>query len=279
MEEKKVKQILVYTDFTEYSNNAIKHSIELTRIFDAHLNILHVIDENTMRFFKTKEPVKLVEGKLDEIRNEITSNYKINVISHIQEGCSCTIINSLAETTGALIIVCGMHPSNEMQYLTAKNTLKIVRKSRIPYFLVPTDLSKDSCCKNVILPLSHLKECKETIPWAAYFGKLNKAEIHLQIPKNPDTYTKNNLFFARKLFKQYEVNFKEYETGISVFSINKHSIQFASTKDSFVIIMNTKRYGLLDYIFGPPEKRLISSKYNIPVLSLNPRDDLFIPCV
>lgn len=280
MEEKKVKQILVYTDFTNQSEAAIKHAIIVTKIFDAELNLLHVIDENTKRFFKTGQTEKQAAGKLEAIKETLSGESDIVIRTHLQEGCNCTIINSLAESLGAVIILMAFHSSNELQYLTVSNSLKIIRKSRIPYLLLNHDLNELNSFKNVVIPINHLKECKETVPWAAYFGKLNGSEIHLLVPKNPDALTKNNLFFARKLYKQYELSFKEIQTDKSIFSITRHSYEYANNiENSFIIIMNTKRYSLFDYIFGPTEKRIISNKYKIPVLSLNPRSDLFIPCV
>jgi len=43
--------------------------------------------------------------------------------------------------------------------------------------------------------------------------------------------------------------------------------------------MNTAFYSLFDYIAGPPEKTLIVNKFQIPVLCINPRDDLYVMCV
>ena len=280
MEEKKVRQILVYTDFTEYGDTAIKHALTVSKIFQAELNILHVIDDNTYRFFKKKNDIeKEVEVKLLSLKKDIEKNDGIIVHTHFESGCNCEIINSHSEEVNAMIIIVCQHPKNELQYLTARNTLKIIRKSRIPYLLIHRH-SPENTFKNIILPLNHLKETKELASWASYFGKLNNSEIHIILPKETDTYTKSNLTFARKVIGQFNAQIHEKKSDNSIYNVWKGSLNIANTiENSLILCMNSKKPGFFDGIFSPKEVKIISNKHHIPVLLLNPRDDLFVPCV
>lgn len=280
MEEKKVRQILVYTDFTTYGDTALKHSITVSKIFKAELNVLHVIDENSYRFFKKKKNIENeVEEKLNTIKNELEKNHQIIVHTHFESGCNCEIINSHAEKVNAMIILVCQHPKNELQYLTARNALKIIRKSRIPYLIIQKETPENSF-RNIIVPLNHLKETKELASWASYFGKLNASEIHIILPKATDEYTKNNLSFARKVISQFDAVIHEIRSEKNIFNVWKASLNQSRTLNNpLILCMNSKKQTVLDSLFGSKEIKIISNKYHVPVLIINPRDDLFIPCV
>lgn len=280
-EEKKVQQVLVYTDFTNAGDMAVKHAVEVTKMFHGVLNILHVVDDNTLRLFKKQNAAERTAEILEEIRAQIEKEAQIVVRARFEEGCTCTILNSFAEEISAAIIITGIHSSEELQYLTPASALKIIRKSRIPYLIVKENSSVEHAYAKLVLPVNHMKESKEKISWAAYFGKLNKSVIHIFLPAKPDDLTKNNLLFARKFLKQFDVDFIEVNSGRSAMRLNRDAISYASGLEhkAMVVIMNTGTYGLLDHIFGPAEKKYIANKYAVPVLSLNPRSDLYVPCV
>jgi len=45
-----------------------------------------------------------------------------------------------------------------------------------------------------------------------------------------------------------------------------------------VVIMATKEIAVDDFIFGLKEKSIIDNKYKMPVMLINPRDNLYLPC-
>ncbi len=276
----KNKQILVYTDFTQVGKKAIAHAIQITKIFKGDLHLMHIIDDNTYRLFKKKDAEVETKKELERIQTEIKNTHNIDCQTIIEQGCTCEEINSTAEKLSVAIIVLGIHQSNQLQYLTPKNAIKIIKKSRIPFLCVQENTTVENSYDKIILPLNFLKEAKEKVSWAAYFGKLNSAEINILLPVKTDEYINNNLIFAKKFFKQFGVNFSIKHEGKTAFHIDSQAIKYSSKNGKpMVIIINKKKMSLLDYIFGPSEKKFIGNKYNIPVLSLNPRDDLFVPCI
>lgn len=280
MPEKKVRQILVYTDLTEYGSAAVKHAATISRIFNADLHILHVIDDNTKRLFrKSKNIDNKVVNELEKIKNSLQNNFNQNIITYFESGCNCEIINKYAENNNVMLITICIHPSNELQYLTAKNSLKIIRKSRIPFLIIQKE-TPDNLFKNIILPLNHLKETKELASWASYFGKLNNSLINVILPEKIDDYTKNNLLFVRKVAGQFNASLNEIISGKNQYSTWKTAIETGKNlPNSLILCMNSKKENIFDMIFGSKEIKTISNKFHIPVLSLNPRNDLFVPCI
>ena len=64
------KRILVPTDFSEYSDNALRYAIDIARQYAAKVFLLHVIDENiqqcTFEYCLTDDVMKQIEqeGKI-----------------------------------------------------------------------------------------------------------------------------------------------------------------------------------------------------------------------
>ena len=276
----KNKQILVYTDFTQVGDRAVEHAIQVTKIFKGDMHLMHIIDDNTFRLFKKKNAEEETQKELEKIKAEIKNKHNIDCQIIVEQGCTCEVINSTAEKMNVAIIVLGIHQSNQLQFLTPKNAIKIIKKSRIPYLCVKENTPVENSYDNIILPLNFLKETKEKVSWAAYFGKLNKSSVKIFLPKILDEYIKNNLAFARKLLKQFNVEFTEINSDKSAFNIDIEAIKYSNKLcKCMLIVMNKKSSSFFDNIFGASENKYISNKYNVPVLILNPRDDLYVPCV
>ncbi len=276
----KNKQILVYTDFTQVGDRTVEHAIQVTKIFKGDLHLMHIIDDNTFRLFKKKNAEEETQKELEKIKAKIKNKHNIDCQIIVEQGCTCEVINSTAEKMNVAIIVLGIHQSNQLQFLTPKNAIKIIKKSRIPYLCVQENTPVENSYDNIILPLNFLKETKEKVSWAAYFGKLNKASIKIFLPKTLDEYIKNNLTFAKKLLKQFNVEFTEINSDKSAFHIDIEAIKYSNKLcKCMLIVMNKKSSSFFESIFGASEKKYISNKYNVPVLILNPRDDLYVPCV
>jgi len=76
------------------------------------------------------------------------------------------------------------------------------------------------------------------------------------------------------------VNYRIHELEGGCWDIHEKSLDFAQkTEAGLIIIMMTKNYGLFDYILGPYEKKFIKENKNIPVMCINSRDDLYVPCI
>lgn len=280
MEENKGQQILVYNDFTEAGEHAVLHGTEMAKIFNKELSVLHVIDDNTKSFFKSKNIEEEVFNELEKIAAKIRDDHNIDVNIYSSDESRCSVINEISQRIDAMMVIMGVHGRNDIQYLTPKYALKIIRNSKVPYFLAQKKIHKNKEYRNVIISVNHLKETKEKISWASYFGKLQNSFIHILIPKENDVQTNNNVLFAKKIFKDFNTEFETYDTGKSWMKLDVYALNFAQQFDSvFLIILTTKQYDLFDHIFGSAEQRIISNKYQIPVMCLNARTDLYIPCV
>jgi len=280
MKNTKVQNILAYTDFTEVGEKSILWAIFLAKKFKRNLQIIHVINENTYNYFSKSEAHFEVKETLEEYCKTIKADHNINCEYFVDEGCTCTIINSLAERVDAFLIVLGTHGENDPQFLSGQSAVKIIRKSRIPYFVVQKNSPVPDDDKNIAMSLNSLKEMKEKTGWVTYFAKNIKIWIDIIYYDINDPQLKNNLKFCVKFFEKYDLVFKNHILPKDRTPINTAALKIAFEEDSLCLaIITTKEENILHKIFGFPETKLISNSVGIPILCINPKKDLYIPCL
>ena len=95
------------------------------------------------------------------------------------------------------MIVLGTHGKNDPQFLSGSAAVKIIRKARIPYFVVQKNSPFPNDKKNIVMPIDYRKEAKEKTGWVTYFSKNLKIDIDLVYYQNPEDSLKNNLKFCK----------------------------------------------------------------------------------
>lgn len=280
MKDKKVQNILVYTDFTEVGEKSVQWAIHLAKNFKRSIHLIHVINENTYNYFSKNNTKEEVKQALYSYSETIKKDHKIECDFYTEEGCTCTIINSEAERRDAFLIVLGTHGKNDPQYLSGSSVVKIIRKSRIPYFVVQKNTTVPGLNKNIVVPMSFRKEMKEKTGWVTYFAKNLLTGIDIIYKKNDDTGLRNNILFAGRFFEKFNLIYKEYEQELSRENIDKIALSYAfEHRCMMMVILTTKSETLWNKLFGFPETSTISNNKGIPVLCINPKKDLYIPCI
>jgi nucleotide-binding universal stress UspA family protein len=280
MKTTKVQQILVYTDFTTVGEKSLEWAIFFAKQFEKELFIVHVINENSFAYFSKSNAEDEAKDALAVICDNIYSEHKIRCQYFVEEGCTCTIINSNAERIDAFFVVLGTHGKNDPQFLSGTAAVKIIRKSRIPYFVVQKNTLTPDSNKHIVLPLDFRKEMKEKTGWVSFFSKHLKTDIEIIFQNLKDDRLEKNLFFCTKFFNKLELTHHTHELVSSYENINSKAVKFAVENGSLlIVIITTKDETFIHKIFGFPETKTIANTKGIPVLCINPKKDLFIPCI
>ncbi|MDD2387355.1 MAG: universal stress protein [Bacteroidales bacterium] len=280
MKNKKVQNILVYTDFTEVGEKSVQWAIYLAKKFKRGIHLVHVINENTYNYFDKSNTKEEVKQTLYTYCETIQKDHNIDCSFYTEAGCNCTIINSEAERLDAFLVVLGTHGKNDPQFLSGASAAKIIRKSRIPYFVVQKNSPVPGLAKNIVLPLGVRKEMKEKTGWVTYFAKNLLTHIDIIYKESNDNRLSNNILFATRFFDKFDLLSTKYEQQALHKKINKIALEYAAEHNCMMLtILTTKNETLLNKIFGFAESTIIANAKGIPVLCINPKKDLYIPCV
>ncbi len=269
MTEEKDQQIIVFTDFTKNSKTALNHAIILGQLLEKEITIacLNIAFED--------------ENVLHQKMKAIAGTNVVNTI--VLTGNPAKAYNEIVPRINAILAVVSYRNDLKNHPFSVSKLLKMFRKSRIPYLFVNKDIEDETFYKKIILPIDSTKESKEKVLWASYFSRFNNAEIKVMTAHVKDEYfirqLNNNQKFIRKIFDNFDVNFEIVKTMEKEKDIDMKAIWTANEENAgLVIVLATKSYSLFDIIKGPKEMFSVTNKWQIPVMCLNPRDDLYVLC-
>jgi nucleotide-binding universal stress UspA family protein len=280
MKQEKVQQILVYTDFTPLGDLCLEWGIFFAKKFEKELLIIHVINHNTYHIFKKETIEEDVDNRLKQLCKTINEKHEIPCKSYYEEGCTCTIINTVAEANDCFFNILGVHGKGDPQFMSGHSAVKIIRKARIPYFVVQKNSAKPEEIRPLLFPVDLKKEMKEQTGWITYLAKHLVTEIDIFTPNLNDEALRNNVNFCSSFLRKFDLTFNKVISNKKFFGFNKSALEYAvNNKSMFMTAISTKELSIFDWAFGPPEVSLVSNKQGIPIFIVNPKKDLYVPCI
>ncbi|MCX6269811.1 MAG: universal stress protein [Bacteroidetes bacterium] len=266
--------ILIPTDFSEVCDNAIRHGVELAKVLNYQVTLLHVIDKATLSNLKKEQ---LGPAAIDEKLASIAATYKqgndlvINWIA--REGNIFDTIPKVAGEIEAEIMVLGTHGKVGLQHIMGSFAYKVVTSSPCPTIIVQ-NRSFEHGYKDIVFPIQEIDYVRQKVQWTIKVAKTFNATIHLYIidTKNEELKSKFNIVTnqIKQIFDlhnvKHTVNFSEGSANFT-----KQVIKYASSvrADLLMIMSNND---LFDFKIAPDEEKLIFNDSEIPVLCINPRE-------
>ena len=262
-------KILVTWDFTTVSGYALEHAIRISKIVDNEIALIHIV--------KKKNDADDAIERLSGVAEEIFDKYDIKPQIIVKEGSIFSTIGEVASEIDANLVIMGTHGMKGMQKLTGSWALKVIVNSRIPFIVVQAPPTTNHF-KSIVFPVDFRLENKEKLQWVSYLAKYYRSKIHVFKENITDSIlkkrTNNNLIFARKILDSKGIEY-DITTAEGKESFPDETILFGQKINTdLILVMTTKNIGLKDYVLGANEQQIIANSAKIPVMCINPRDDL-----
>ena len=264
------KYIIVPWDFTINAENALLHAIQLSKVAEARILLLHIV--NKKFFSKNKELIsrsKIAEKKLKDVAKEIFKKHKImpETIVHVDKLCKS--IKQIELSINANLIVMGPNYLENKKIYKMNSFFSALKDIKTPFITVKTSPSHDYY-KEIVFPLDSDKKFKETLHWIIFLSKHYKCNVNIIKPYLTDQFKKqdmvNNIYFTKKILDKKNIIY-----GIKTAKKNKpfkeEIFKFASDIDSDLIVMMSKKFN--DYVLHNKK-----DMGKTPVMSINRRSDL-----
>jgi len=143
------KSILVPTDFSTYSDAALKKAVELAEKFNAKIYLLHVIDKAIQQcavdYCITQDVVNQLEEQglkasndnLREEANKIIGAKNLDVVFDVQKGHPAEVILKEQQDKGIDLIVIASHgKTGLLKNLVGSVANKVIKGSKCPVMVV-----------------------------------------------------------------------------------------------------------------------------------------------
>jgi len=270
------KAILVFWDFTKDAENSLFHAIQLAKVADNDIILMHFINKRGIFSNSTK-----FERKIEEATYKLTSKvedvYEIAGIRPkiiVKEGRLLKLISGLIPELNINLLIMGAVYHLNKKRISVKSVLSTITKTKTPIIVTET-LPSHSHYVEIVVPIEHDKKYKETLRWIIYLSKLYKCNLNFIKPFVTDKYQKEdmrkNIYFTKKMLDKYDIVYG-IKTAKKDQDYRDEIFKFASKIDADLIVAMTKKYN--KYVGNKKKEESHGSKTNIPIMYINPRADI-----
>ena len=184
-----IQTLLVPTDFTDKSLNAVYLATEVALRHDAQMHLIHtvsadfIIDHTGRQMIggeRVGENIETAKRQLALLRKEISDRHpNLRLETQVTTGDVCDSLNELVQQIGADLIVLGTSGVQRLkQALLGSHSYSILNRANCSVLLVPEDL-KHYEFKKILFPVRVLDHLEEKLDFALAISKRNESEISL----------------------------------------------------------------------------------------------------
>lgn len=263
--------ILVTWDFTEVSENALKHAQLAANKLRTKVVLLHIV--------KKESEIQAVEERIHGIISDKFSDYSPRPEAMVLTGNIFTTITEAADEHGAKMVFMGTHGIKGSQKFFGSWALKVIAHTKVPFVVVQGPPPPNYDFGDLVFPLNYRKENKEALNWISFFSRYFGSKIYVYKAKHTDpAFVKgieSNVMFLTKNLKTKGVDFS-MEEAESEKDFAKQAVDYSEKMNAKAIfLMTTKDIGLTDYMMGAQEQFIIANEKGFPVICVNPKPPKF----
>lgn len=271
-------RILVPIDFSDQSLIALEQSFNLSRLTNAELYLLHVVDESFHLPFMGAKEDKAMEKKaqkaLEKLADETSKKAGIEVQTLSARGKIYEEIDRAAKKLKCSFIIMGTSGSIGLKRFIGSNALRVIREAPCPVITIKGKKHR-SGCKSIVLPLDLQKETKEKVTKAIELSKLFGSTIHLvSVVPSDDEFIVNKLTRQMNQVLKFVVEHQvpcESEM-IEGKDIAEEVVKYSKkVKADLIMVMTQQEMDWTDMFISPAAQTIINES-DIPVLSIRPRE-------
>ena len=252
-------KILVPTDFTKVGECAVNHAIEIAKINNDKVVLLHIIEGKKEAKLRGAE----AELKLYKMANKASKEEGVAIDYMSRQGNIFKTIGEVTTEIWAKFVVMGTHGVKGMQRLTGSWALKVILGSKAPYIVVQ-NRPYNKGYNDVILMLDKGSSTKQQMKWVSFLSDYFNSTFHIMTDDGSDLKeTKAHLEKNDIKYRLKELE-KDGEVG-------KQVIDYAITQHADLIMMmvDTKR-GFPAFSSQPEAVTVMTNKAQIPTMCVNP---------
>lgn len=263
------KSILVPTDFSLISENAMMHAAGIARQIGANIILTHIITSDTKAYLKkNEESEEMISDYLKDYQGRLTKEFGVRVDYRVLEGKISEQIPSLVKELGIDLLMFGTHGKKGIQIITGSHAMKLINALSIPVLVVQKRGFEEGY-KTIVFPVNTSTEYEAKLNWTIFIAKSFDATVKLFIYNEPRAKVRAKmdavLVSIRDVFLAHKINFTE---DIAEFRSDfpKQIMEFAISNSAQLITIKVDSDEFEpSFIIGSPEEKMLFNSAQIPV--------------
>lgn len=264
--------LLVPTDFSDVSACALDHAIEIARIFQHKICLLHVAGKHG----GDTDRAVMLKAELEGMASDIQEETGLTVSCLYEEGNIYSIIRKVSERIRAEFIIMGIHGSRGYERFVSSHAYKVVCDANIPVLVVKHKHYHEGY-KNIVVPIDFSQKSIQKVSQAIRFGKYFNACV--RVFGFMSDQNKARIIKKEALLKS--VNDIFHSEGIKVsthllvhpdFDWTDALMHYAEDLEADLIMIVAEKGRRIPDIFSSNATELILDKADVPVLTIAPSE-------
>lgn len=258
-------KILVITDFSETSKQALQYAIDLVAATKGNIELAHVVDDSedadsahtTLVNFIKQVNTKGIEIKHTVLLGDLYDQVGVYTKMHAFD-----------------LLLFGTHGAHGLQKIFGSHAVKLIQHTTCPCIVVQKEIAiGEDGIKEIALPLTLEVEDKKILAHVTELAQLLDAKIEIIYQDNTDEFLgatiKRNLNFTVSHFEKaglkYSVN--QVDEGKN---FNQEVINISDAKEcDLIAIVNHHEDGVKNLFGWSFDQNMIENNKHIPVLTID----------
>lgn len=281
---KKDQFVIAYLPCEKVVDCVVAHTVQLAKMLKKDIILLHIADR---RYRDTSIDAALLERLQNEINSRPEGSPHASYC--VLQQPTRKAVAALGELLNCVAIVAAVDPNAHKRTAThSKEMLRNFSECKTAYLTVQCDSSAAlrPHYDRVAFSVDYSKESKEKLIWASYFARFNNSQLELFHHTYNDEGLRqkwhNNMRFLDKFFYGFGIHYQAHPITGKQGLFAETAVVTEAAKDGCHLLISTttdlRNKDLLDYLLGSAEQRTIRNTQQLPILFLNPRDDLYVLC-
>ncbi len=256
----------------------VSHAAYLARMLRKGLILLYVEDKRygNPATTEAEQQITALEATLADVKPAHV----------IMKGDLKEIVNALPTLLNGVVAVVGVNNQSRHGSLTHPRTvLRLFNQCKIAYLTAQKPLQDPNSYSKVAFGVDFRKESKDKLIWASYFARFNNSRLVMMHFQYSDEGLRNkwnnNVRFMNKLFANLGVNYTEQV--VNGHALFPETIICKSASESgcgllISVTTDTRDLDVIEWVAGVAEHRTIRNTNHMPILYINPRNDIYVLC-
>ncbi|MBQ7279311.1 MAG: hypothetical protein IJR13_01120 [Bacteroidales bacterium] len=273
--------VIAYLPYPDKSETVISHALPLAQMLQKGLILLYIEDKRYKGMSK-EDATPIMEHLKEQIRQQHADTQYA-----VMRGDTHDIISALPQVLYGVVAVAQCDKGATRHTPTNPHeVLRLFNESKIAYLTAQEVNSHGYRHNDIAYSIDYRRESKEKLIWASYFARFGNNQLHVICQDYHDERLhqkwSDNMRFMDKIFDSLAI--KGYQRHIykphGLFAETAVAERAAQEKCHLLISTTTEGYDrdIIEWFAGTAEQRVIANKDHLPVLFINPRDDLFVLC-
>ncbi len=276
-------KILVATDFSADSINALEHALVWAHKLQANLRLYHVVKSSKFDLpgfnpGNQDQALEVAKEAMKVLFQEYVNSYQVpdKIFDYkVEEGKVYHQIVQEAIGFDASVVVMGTHGTSGFEeYFAGSNSFRVVSRASKPVLTIRLGFPKGAP-KTIVLPIDVTTQTRQKVPLVAELAHLFEAKVHIMGVRETDTpeviYKVNQ--YVDQVVEYLEARSIEHDWEVRKGgNITKITIEFAKEKDADLICIMTEQTERPENLWLGTYAQQMINQSPIPVLSLQPQN-------